>query len=64
MRDFFNVQHPWFRPAWRRAATVAVCFAWALVELSNGAPFWAMVFAAIGAYLVYAFFIAWTDPED
>ena len=64
MKDFFNVQHPWFPPVWRRVALVVACFLWALFELVNGAPFWALVFAAIGAYLGYAFFIAWTDPEE
>lgn len=63
MADFFNVAHPFFRPAWRRAVAVVLVLGWAFVELSNGAMFWAGLFAAAGAWLGYKFFIAF-DPAD
>ncbi len=59
---FLDLEHPFFLPAWRRAAVVALCLGWALVELSAGQFFWAILFGAAGAYAAYGFFVAW-DPE-
>lgn len=50
-------QNPFFRPLWVRILCVALPLAWAGVELSNGATFWAVLFAAAGVYLAYALFI-------
>lgn len=50
--------HPFFAPAWRRVAIVAVCLGWALVELVTGAVFWAILFGAAGAWCLYVFFLA------
>jgi hypothetical protein len=51
--------HPWFRPLWRRVLVVAICFAVALWDLSNGEFVWALIFGGLGGYAVYIFFIAW-----
>lgn len=58
-----DVQHPFFRPMWRRVAVVALCLGWALVELATGAVFWAILFGAMGLYCAHQFFIAF-DPPD
>ncbi len=55
-------EHPFFRPAWRRALLVAAPFAWAGVEWSFDNRLWAYVFAGIGGYLAWTLFIAWR-PE-
>ncbi len=51
--------HPFYRPAWRRYALVAVCFAWAFVEFGRGSSLWAYLFAAIGGYLAWHLIIRW-----
>jgi hypothetical protein len=59
-----DVQHPFFRPLWRRVAVVAVCLGWAAVELSGGAVFWAILFGAVGVYCAHQFFVAFDPPDD
>ncbi|MDF0600473.1 hypothetical protein P1J78_07005 [Psychromarinibacter sp. C21-152] len=65
-RPFFDLDHPFFRPLWIRVAVVAACLGWAGVELSAGAPGWAILFGALGAYSAWRFFVTFTprDPED
>ncbi|WP_226782994.1 DUF4175 domain-containing protein [Oceaniglobus trochenteri] len=53
----FNFDHPFYRPLWRRIVIVGVCFGWALFELWQGAPFWAVIFAGLGALCAYHFFL-------
>ncbi|MBF9044295.1 hypothetical protein HKCCE4037_13210 [Rhodobacterales bacterium HKCCE4037] len=48
-----DASHPFFRPAWRRYAIVAACFAWATFEMSQDNDIWAYLFAGIGGYLAY-----------
>ncbi|WP_157014320.1 DUF3329 domain-containing protein [Mesorhizobium xinjiangense] len=52
-----------FRPLWVRAMIVVACAAWALVEWANGQTGWALLAAAVTAYGVWSFFIAWR-PDD
>jgi len=59
----FDLDHPFFRPLWRRIAVTAVALVWAGVELANGSIFWAMLFGAFGVYAVWGFFITF-DPGD
>ena len=63
-KSAFDLRHPFFRPVWRRVLVVAICFAWASVEYSNGAEIWAMIFAALGGAAAWQFFIDWKDPDD
>lgn len=51
----FNFDHAFFAVAWRRHLTVAVCFAWAVVELATGAMIWAVLFFAGGALALWRF---------
>ncbi len=53
----FNLDHPFFRPLWKRIATVFVCFAWAVVEYMNGNPLWGMFFLGLGAFVFFQFFL-------
>ena len=64
MKGIFDLQHPFFGPLWRRALVTAIAFGWAGVELASGAPGWALLFAAAGAWCGYQFFVVWTDPQD
>ncbi len=52
-----------FRPLWVRVLIVAACAGWALVEWANGQAGWALLAAAVTAYGVWSFFIAWR-PDD
>lgn len=47
---FLDPDHPFFRPVWRRWATVLFPLGWAVVELAAGSPGWAILFAAAGVY--------------
>ncbi|MEC3860303.1 hypothetical protein VK792_03320 [Mesobacterium sp. TK19101] len=58
-----DTKHPFFRPAWRRYALVAVSFIWAGVELSYGSQIWAYLCAAIGGFLAWKLIVTWTDPD-
>jgi hypothetical protein len=60
----FDVQHPFFRPLWRRVAVVAICLGWAVFELLGGAVFWAILFGAAGLYCAHQFFLAFDPPDD
>jgi hypothetical protein len=63
-RGFFDVRSPFFVPVWRRVAVVALTLGWALFELANGAPAWAMIFGAAGLWCGYQFFVVWEPPQD
>ncbi|MCB1335551.1 MAG: hypothetical protein KDK26_18400 [Roseivivax sp.] len=64
----FDLQVPFFRPLWRRVATVLFALFWAGVEIVTGSPFWAMLFGGMGLYAAWEFFFAWKgggsdDPD-
>jgi hypothetical protein len=50
MKKMLDVNDPFFRPVWRRWATVAVPATWACVEWISGDPFWGLLFTAAAAY--------------
>lgn len=54
-------QNPFFRPLWVRLLCVLAPLLWAGVEASNGAIFWAILFAAAGIYLLVMLFILRKD---
>jgi hypothetical protein len=62
MRSLFDLNHPFFRPLWRRVAVVAFCLGWAAVEIAAGSVFWAMLFGGIGLFAAWQFFVAF-DPD-
>ena len=61
-----DLRHPFFRPAWRRIAIVAVAGLWGLFELSTGAVFWGVLFLGIAGLAAYEFHRAyegdWSGP--
>ena len=63
-KETFDVSHPWFRPVWVRILVAGICIAWTTIEFVNGNTGWALVFGAASAYLLWAFFVTWTDPLD
>ncbi|WP_431320068.1 hypothetical protein [Rhizobium sp. YTU87027] len=56
--QLIDPQHPAYRPLWVRILIVAVCFGWALVEITTGDPFWAVLSGGAGVYAAYMLF--WT----
>ncbi|WP_282024782.1 hypothetical protein [Limimaricola cinnabarinus] len=68
MKRLFEVRSPFFVPVWRRVVVVVLVFGWALIELSQGAPGWALLFAAAGAWCAWQFFFVFDQrpggPND
>jgi hypothetical protein len=60
---WFDVQHEWFRPIWRRVIVVALCLGWAIFEIIGGSPFWAILFGAMGLYCAHQFLWAFNPPD-
>ena len=61
--NLINVQHPFFKPKWRRVALVALCLGWGAFELYHQAAFWMFMFWGIGGYCAYEFFFNF-DPDN
>lgn len=59
-----DVQHPFFKPLWRRIAVVVFCLGWAGVELGSNQPFWALLFAALAVYCGWQFFFVFQPDSD
>ncbi len=57
-----EVDHPFFRPLWRRVAVVAVCALWAALEWATQSPLWAMGAGALAAYTFYVLILTF-DPD-
>jgi len=53
--------HPFFRPRWRRWATVLVPAIWAVLELTWSEPFWAIIFGAVAVYAARV--LLWTGRQ-
>ncbi|NKW71634.1 DUF3329 domain-containing protein [Rhodobacteraceae bacterium R_SAG10] len=63
--SILDLRQPFFLPIWRRVALVAVCLGWSLVEFVTGAPFWGVLFGALGIYVFWQFFLTkWTASND
>lgn len=58
----FDLQQEVYRPLWLRLGIVVACLGWALFEFASGAPFWGVLFGALGLYAGHQFFIAF-DPK-
>ena len=59
----FDFGHPFFRPLWVRVVVVAVALGWALYEFATGAPFWGILFGALGLYAAWHLLMRY-DPKD
>ncbi|WP_075289629.1 hypothetical protein [Pararhizobium arenae] len=63
MFKFIDVDHPFYRPLWRRLLIVLFCVAWTAVEFYNGATTWGFIFLAVGAYAACSLLIFF-NPKD
>lgn len=61
--NYFDLRIPFFIPLWRRVLTLAITFGWAGVEFSRDETGWAIMFALLGLYATYSFFVKF-DPEE
>ncbi len=61
MARFLDRDHPMFRRPWVRVMTVAAPLGWAVFEFAGGAPFWGVVFAALGGYALWELFLRGAD---
>lgn len=58
-----DVNHPFYRPLWRRIAIVAVTWLWMGFELFiSKSGFWLAIAAGLAATTTWYFLIAWKDP--
>ena len=63
MRTFFDFDHPFFRPLWRRIAIVAVCATWGTFEIVMASVGWGVFFLALAALCFWGLFVRF-DPRD
>lgn len=62
-RGVFDLDHPWFRPLWRRVLVTAIALGWGLVELASGSPGFALLFLALGAYAGWRLFVTFNPRQ-
>ncbi len=62
--QILDVQHPFYKPLWRRVAIVAFCLAWSIFEFVTGTPFWGVLSGAIGLYCGWQFFVVFDAKPD
>ena len=60
----FDVSKPWYRPLWRRLAVAFVTLGWGAFEFANGNQGWAVLFLAIGAWVVWSLLLTYRAPAD
>ena len=57
-------KHPFYKPLWRRVATVAAVALWLGFELYQGnSGLWTAIAAGMLGYAIYTFFITWPKDE-
>ena len=61
---FFNLRDPFFNPLWRRVVVFVICIGWAIFEFLGGTPFWGVLFASLGLYCGWVFFIAFVPHAN
>lgn len=59
----FDLNHPFFRPLWRRIVILVALLGWAAFEAVQGAYLWAFAFLALGLHCGWGFFISF-EPRD
>ncbi|MFT3689628.1 DUF3329 domain-containing protein [Paenirhodobacter sp.] len=53
----FDLDNAFYRPLWIRLLLVACALGWGLFEFITGAPFFGVIFCAIGLYAGWRFFV-------
>jgi hypothetical protein len=59
-----DIDHPFFRPLWRRVALVVMCVAWAAMEFYGGSRNWSMIALGFAAYAAWQFLWMYKPPAD
>jgi len=59
-----DLDHPFYRSPAVRIAIVAVCLGWAAVEYTAGALVWSGLFAVVGLYAAWRFFVVFNPRDD
>lgn len=59
-----DVDHPFFRPLWRRIALVVACLGWAGLEFYGGSPNWGMIALAFAAYGAWQYLWLYKPSKD
>lgn len=54
MRSFFDVEHPFLVPLWRRIVLVLVCVGWSALEWASGSTFWGVIALGFAGYAIVA----------
>ena len=65
MKRVSDLNHPFYRPLWRRVLLVGVTGLWASYEnFVVKDPMWMVLTAGVFVYAAWVFLIKWVDPED
>jgi hypothetical protein len=65
MKRVSDINHPFYRPLWRRVTLVGVTGAWACYEnFVVKDAMWMVLTAGVFVYAAWVFLIKWTDPGD
>lgn len=59
-----NIDHPFFRPLWRRAAVIVICLVWAVVEFTTNSPFWGVIALGFAGYGYWVFIQTYPDDPE
>lgn len=60
----FDLDDAFYRPLWVRLLLVALALGWGLFEFVSGAPFFGVIFVAIGLYAAWRFFVTFNPPGE
>lgn len=60
--NFFDMNHPFFKPLWIRVLVVSLCVGWAVFEFIGGSPFWGVLFLGMGGIAFWGLFVDF-DPD-
>ena len=63
-RDFFDFDHPMYRPLWFRLMLISACLGWGTFEVWLGNQTWGAIFMGIGTFLIYQLLIAFNPKDD
>jgi hypothetical protein len=61
MKPILDPNDPFFRPVWRRWATVIFPLGWSMFELYLGSHVWAGAFGVLGLFTFYMLIIKGPD---
>jgi hypothetical protein len=59
-----DVDHPLFRPLWRRVALVFVCLLWAAMEFYGGSQTWSLVALGFAVYAAAQFLLFYRPAKQ